>query len=124
MEKKKQAARAVIAAAAGTAIGFVSGLFGGGGGMLCVPLLERAMKEETKSAHATAILIILPITAVSAVMYLLNGFFEPIPALFAGAGVVGGGLLGALLLKALPGKLVALLFSLLMIAAGVTMALR
>ena len=110
--------------AAGAAIGLTSGLFGGGGGMLCVPLLERVLKEETKVAHATAILVILPITAASAVMYIINGFFELTPVLSAGAGVVAGGVCGALLLKKLPAKLVAFIFSLLMIAAGVVMVLR
>ncbi|MCL2797658.1 MAG: TSUP family transporter [Firmicutes bacterium] len=124
MEKKQKAARGILTVAAGAAIGLTSGLFGGGGGMLCVPLLERVLKEETKVAHATAILVILPITAASAVMYIINGFFELTPVLSAGAGVVAGGVCGALLLKKLPAKLVAFIFSLLMIAAGVVMVLR
>ena len=92
--------------------------------MLCVPLLEKVLKEKTKTAHATAILVILPITVASAAMYIINGFFELTPFLTAGAGIVAGGIGGALLLKVLPEKLVAFIFSLLMIAAGITLLLR
>ena len=42
------------------AVGFVNGFFGGGGGMLLVPLLEKAMKCPVKKSHATAIAISYP----------------------------------------------------------------
>jgi len=124
VKKLSGAMRQMLTVSVGAAIGITSGLFGGGGGMLCVPLLERMLQEETKVAHATAILVILPITVASAIMYIINDFFELEPVLTAGAGVVAGGVCGALLLKKLPAKLVAFVFSLLMIAAGITMVLR
>ena len=124
MKKKQGIFRQLLTVAAGAAIGFTGGLFGGGGGMLCVPLLEKGLGEETKTAHATAILVMLPITAASAVMYSINGYFEPVPVITAGVGVVAGGVGGALLLKVLPEKLTAFIFSLLMIAAGAVLALR
>lgn len=105
------------------AIGAVNGLFGGGGGMLCVPLLQKVLHLETKKAHATAILLILPITIGSAIAYGLNGYFEFSPITFISIGVLVGGVAGALLLKILPEQIVGIVFAILMIIAGVKLAL-
>lgn len=111
----------IISVSGGLAIGFVNGFFGGGGGMLCVPLLEKLLKEETKRAHATAILIILPISIVSAIIYIINGFFSPLDTIIAGTGVLAGGIAGALLLKILPPKVIGTIFALMMIGVGIKM---
>ncbi len=100
-------------------VGFVNGFFGGGGGMLCVPLLEYGAKLPTKQAHATAIPIILPITVASAVVYLAGGYFRIFDTVSVGSGVVIGGVAGALLLKKLSPFWVGLVFSLVMIGVGV-----
>lgn len=113
----------IIAGAGGLFIGFVNGFFGSGGGMLCVPLMEKALKEETKRAHATAILVILPISIASAVMYLINGYWDTTVTLTASLGVVLGGVGGALLLKVLPPKVIGLIFALMMIGVGLKLAL-
>lgn len=102
----------------GLLVGFINGFFGGGGGMLCVPLLEKILKEPTKKAHATAILIILPISIASAIIYLINGYFSLTGVLAAGGGVVAGGIAGALLLKKLPSFVVGIIFALMMIGVG------
>lgn len=106
----------------GLLIGFVNGFFGGGGGMLCVPLLEKVLNEPTKKAHATAILIILPISIASAIMYLINGYFSLYGTLATSGGVIAGGALGALLLKKLPSFIVGIIFSLMMIGVGIKLA--
>ena len=106
----------------GSLIGAVNGFFGGGGGMLCVPLLEKILHEPTKKAHATAILIILPISIASAIAYLIGGYFSPIDTLTVSGGVVSGGILGALLLKKLPPFAVGIVFALLMVGVGARLA--
>ncbi|MCL2375394.1 MAG: TSUP family transporter, partial [Firmicutes bacterium] len=88
-------AKPFLAVGGGTLVGFINGFFGGGGGMLAVPLLDKVLKEETKKAHATAILVILPITIASAVFYVLNGYFELKPTIFSSIGVIAGGIGGA-----------------------------
>lgn len=103
-------------------IGFVNGFWGGGGGMLCVPLLEKGLKLETKKSHATAIPIILPITIASASVYLYNGYFDFSKTLYVSIGVIVGGFIGSLLLKKLPQFVVQILFSAIMIFAGIKMA--
>lgn len=100
------------------AVGLVSGFFGGGGGMLCVPLL-RANGLEAKKAHATALLVILPLCVVSATIYIRNGYFDGNAVLCACIGVVFGSIVGALVLDRLSGTAVSVIFSLLMIAIGI-----
>ena len=114
----KKNAESIIKVSGGVLVGLINGFFGGGGGMLCVPLLEKVLQEPTKKAHATAILIILPISIASAVMYLLSGYFSLKGTLSVSVGVVAGGIAGALLLKRLPAFVVGILFALMMIGVG------
>lgn len=108
--------------AGGCVVGSVNGLLGGGGGMIAVPLLERA-GLPTRRAHATAIAVIAPTSLVSAVIYLALGLVPLPAALPVALGVTAGGLLGARLLPALPARAVDLLFGVLMLAAGARMLL-
>ena len=99
-------------------VGFISGFFGGGGGMLCVPLLEMSGLDE-KRAHATALAVILPICVVSATIYVINGYFDSTAVICACIGVVLGGAAGAAVLDKLNGSAVGIIFALLMIAVGI-----
>ena len=89
--------------------------------MIVVPFLTAFAKKPPLAAHATAILIILPVSFVSAILYLVNGYFET--ELFAAvcAGVTFGGFLGARALNLLSGGEATLLFSAVMFAAGLRM---
>lgn len=103
----------------GLAIGIANGFFGGGGGMICVPILEKALKIESKKSHATALAVMLPIALFSIIVYLIR---VPIDwAMFGtvGGGFVVGGALGALLLKNLSGKIVRIIFILVVLSAGI-----
>lgn len=82
-------------AVSGGAAGLVNGFFGGGGGMLLVPLLSRWLKLGDRRAFATSVAIILPLCALSSVIYLLRGGLDPetaLPYLIGGAlgGILGG----------------------------------
>ena len=65
--------RAAVSALLGLLVGAVNGLLGAGGGMLAVPLLTGAEGLPAKKAHATAIALILPLSAVSTLVYALTG---------------------------------------------------
>ena len=101
----------------GVLVGAVSGFFGGGGGMLCVPLLE-AYGMDCKRAHATALLVILPICIVSASIYIANGYFDFTAVMCAVIGVTLGAIAGALALDKLSGSAISIIFAVLMIAIG------
>lgn len=99
--------------------GFVNGFWGGGGGVVVVTLLLTTLKLHQKNAQATALLIILPLTLVSAVVYLVKGAVKWTPTLWATLGVALGGVVGALLLSKLKGNFVKVLFALVLVFGGV-----
>lgn len=101
----------------GGAIGLFSGLFGGGGGMIAVPLLAR-LGYAQKQAHATAILIILPVCVFSFILYALEGYYSGTVLIPTALGVTLGGVLGANLLGKLPTKTVGFIFAILQAVAG------
>ena len=68
-------------AVSGALAGAVNGLFGGGGGMVLVPLLSGWCGMEGKRSFATCVAVILPLSAVSAAGYLLRQGFELAAAL-------------------------------------------
>ena len=107
----------------GVVSGFINGLFGAGGGMVVVPMLIRLLKFKTKQAHATAILIILPLSLVSGLLYLSFGNFNATVGIPTSIGVILGGIVGAFLLSKISSKWIGTIFSVLMAAAGVKMML-
>ena len=117
MKKKRTAAFL----AGGALTGIANGLFGGGGGMIAVPFLEKAAGYPPPCAHATAIAVILPASLVSGIVYLFGGFIRLCVLLPVALGVAAGGFFGAKLLPVLPEKTVSLLFALFMLAAGLRM---
>lgn len=118
MDKKKKKA-----VGGGLALGAVNGLFGGGGGMIAVPILADVLGYSRKQAHATAILIITPVCAVSAITYIVNGFIDFSVIIPAAIGNVVGGLLGAKLLGKLPKLWVDIVFIAIMLVAGIRMVI-
>lgn len=100
--------------------GFLNGLFGTGGGMVVVPMLERAGYEEVKS-HAMSVSIILPICVLSAGIYLWNGHVALQDALPYLPWMLGGSLLGAWLLPRCKPRFLHIVFGLLILWAAVRM---
>lgn len=111
--------KALINYLCGGLIGFINGLFGGGGGMVAVPLLINALGYEQKKAHATAILIIAPVCLISCVAYLWNGYIKLNVLIPTAIGSVVGGLCGAGLLNKLSVEAVRAVFVVIMLVAGV-----
>ena len=104
----------------GILAGVANGFFGGGGGMLAVPLLQKTGLDGQK-AHATAILVILPVSLFSFLLYAIRGFYDFSVLVPTALGVTFGGLLGAKLLKLLPMKIISLVFAFLQAFAGLWM---
>lgn len=122
-EQKRQASgkKKAVMILAGLFIGAVNGLFGAGGGMLAVPCLTYIGSLDEKSAHATAIALILPLCLVSSIAYGVGASFENGVILPTVLGVTIGGILGACLLKKLSSNVVSFLFYALMLFAGLKM---
>lgn len=109
--------------AIGLITGFANGLFGSGGGTIVVPSMERFLGVEEHKAHATAISIILPLSLLSLVIYCWKTDVAWQIALWASAGGIFGGLVGARLLSKISGIWLHRIFGLFMIAAAVRMIL-
>jgi len=107
----------------GGVIGFLNGFFGGGGGVVGVPAIEKFLKVDNKTAHATCLALILPLSIISAGIYVFSGNINSSVFLFVGGGVLVGGVLGALLLKILPEKIVRIIFAVILFAGGVRLLL-
>lgn len=91
--------KALPARVAGALAGFANGLFGGGGGMVFVPILARWGDLSGRQLYATCVAVIFPVCLVSAAVYLFRGgvsIWEALPYLLGGAvgGFLGGKLYG------------------------------
>lgn len=105
----------------GTIIGVINGFFGGGGGMIVVPLLTNKFGFTQKEAQATAIFIILPISIASSIIYITKNSIDFAVGWSVILGVVIGGVCGALLLKKLNNLIVKSIFTVLMLVGGLFM---
>lgn len=103
----------------GIAIGIANGFFGGGGGMICVPLLEKVLKIDNKKSHSTALAVMLPIALFSIIVYLIRVPLDWAIFGFVGGGFVVGGAVGALLLSKLNGKIIRIIFVAVVLAGGI-----
>ncbi len=107
----------------GLFVGFANGLFGAGGGMIVVALLLYVAMLEDRKAHASALLVILPISLVSAVEYISKGAVELNASIFVTVGAVLGGILGSFVLKKINSKILPVMFFGIMIYVGIKMLL-
>ena len=118
-EQKKSAGLLLL----GFLSGAVNGLLGAGGGILLVRGVGKLSRSsaDPRDSFATALAVMLPISAVSALAYALGGSvggldFSPfiLPA-------VSGGLLGGLLLCVIDTRALRLIFSALVVWSGLSM---
>lgn len=115
---KSKKMKILISILSGVFIGFLNGFFGGGGGMIVVPLLIFLIGLEEKNAHATSLLCILPLSITSSIIYITNNNVNLMNFGLTSLGVIVGGIIGSLLLKKMNNKVIRIIFSLIMIIAG------
>ncbi len=103
---------------AGGAAGLANGLFGGGGGMVFLPVLSRWGRLEQRKLYATCVGAIFPVCLTSAAIYLLRGSVMLSAAAPYLAGGLIGGWLGGKLYGKVPTGLLRLLFAAFLFYAG------
>lgn len=113
----------LLTAAAGLAVGIVNGLLGAGGGMIAVPLLKKLGLNQ-KQAHANAVAVILPITVLSAALYLIKGYVRLSDCLIFIPGGLLGSLIGTYCLKKISPVWLKRLFGAFMVYAGVRLLIK
>lgn len=107
----------------GTLIGIVNGLLGAGGGMLAVPILKKLGLSQ-RQAHINAVAVILPITVLSAILYLYKDYVNLSDSLFYIPTGIIGSLLGTYILSKISPTLLKRIFGALMVYAGARLLLK
>ena len=111
------------AAAVGLAAGFLSGLFGVGGGILIVPALVFALGFEQRLAHGTSLAAVLPIASSGLVAYAIEDKVDWPVAVALSVGAVVGAIVGTRVLHVLPQRVLTLGFALLLVATAARLLL-
>lgn len=92
----------LILALIGLIGGFLSGMFGVGGGIIMVPLLVGLARMDQRRAAATSLVAIVPASLVGATTYFLNGHTDLVAGGFVIIGAVIGAIIGTRLLRRIP----------------------
>lgn len=107
----------------GLLTGFANGLFGSGGGIIAVPMLNSADIEQ-KKAHATSLALTLPLSVISMIFYTAKNSFDLYEALpLIPFGLIGA-VIGSIFLKKIPVKPLKIIFGAFLIIAGGRMILK
>ena len=102
----------------GIPVGFLNGFFASGGGIIAVLILQKFFDLDEKKAHATSIMIILPLTFAGVLIYTMSGFSDMPVILKASSTAALGALVGAKLLSRLSGRFIRIGFGVVMIIAA------
>jgi uncharacterized protein len=110
--------------AVGIAAGFLSGLFGVGGGILMVPAMVLLLSMEQRRAHGTSLTAILPIAVSGTIGYAVEGKVDWPVSVWLTLGAAGlGAVIGTHLLHVLPRRALAYGFAALLVATALRMVL-
>jgi uncharacterized membrane protein YfcA len=105
--------------AIGLTVGLLSGLMGVGGGIVMVPLLVLVAGFAQHRAHATSLAAIVPIAAVAATRFAIDGEVAYRTGVLLALGALAGAPVGARLLARLDEGTLKNAFGALMVAVGV-----
>jgi len=109
--------------AGGGLAGIINGMLGSGGGMVAVPVLKGA-GLDTRRAHSSSLAVVLPISAVSASLYVLGGNATVHDALpYIPGGIIGAAVGGYIMTRISP-DILRRIFGGFAIWAGLRMLLR
>lgn len=86
----------------GALAGLCNGLFGAGGGLFLVPLFTRWAGMDQRRAFATSVAVVLPLSLVSAGVYLCRGAVDLAAAWPYLLGGFAGGLLSGRVFTKVP----------------------
>lgn len=108
----------ILNALIGGLTGLANGIFGSGGGIIAVPMLQKS-GLSAKQAHASSLALTLPLSVVSAVIYGMHGSLpitDTLPLIPFG---LAGAIIGALTMKKIPTEVLKRIFGIILIASGV-----
>ena len=94
--------RILLVIATGVGAGFLSGLFGVGGGLVIVPALMAVLRMDQRRASATSLAAIIVTAAVGSATYALHGEVSWVGGALLVVGALVGSQIGVWLLRRLP----------------------
>ena len=107
----------------GAVCGLLNGLFGSGGGVAAVPLLER-LGLEARSSHATSVALIFFLSLASTVLYACgSGIAWRAAFSYMPTGLLGA-VVGAAVLKRINNDLLRRIFGVLILVSSVRILLQ
>ena len=107
----------------GLICGLLNGMFGSGGGVAAVPMLEESGIEAKKS-HATSVALIFVLSIATTVSYLLGDKLNfELAWQYIPYGVVGA-VAGSVLLKRMPNSLLRRIFGVIILAAAIRILVK
>jgi len=110
------------AAALGLVAGFLSGLFGVGGGILIVPILVLALQMDQRLAHRTSLTAVLPIAISGLVGFGSSASVDWPVAAALSVGAMLGAVIGTHALKVLPTRVLGLGFATVLLLSALLLA--
>ena len=119
--KKYEFKQIILLIGIGVFGGLINGLFGAGAGLLLVPLIKLVSRLDEKKVHATTLGCVMLMCISSSVVFLINKQVDFKITLWCFIGSLAGAILGTFLLQKFINKIINLIFSGLLIAAGVLM---
>lgn len=105
------------------AVGFLSSVFGIGGGIIHVPLMILILNFPPHVATATSFFILTISTLIGFVTHFLLGHVDLSRALWLAFGAITGGQLGARVSQRVDGRLIALMLAIALIFVGIRLML-
>ena len=94
----------------GLLVGFISGMFASGGGLLLIPTYIYLFKSSQKEARATAIFCILPMVITTSLFYWHDNYINWKVGILCAIGGAIGSFIGSKLLNILKSKYLKILF--------------
>lgn len=119
--KKIKLKEIIILISVGIVGGLINGLFGAGAGLLLVPLIKWVSKLDEKKVHATTLSCVLLMCVVSSVIFFVKKQIDYKLTLWCLIGSLIGAVTGTVLLQKFKNRVIDLIFSCLLIVAGVMM---
>ena len=119
--KKLNFKKVIILIGVGVAGGAINGMFGAGAGLVLVPLICASTKIDEKKVHATTLACVLLMCVVSSIIFVVKKQVDYKLTMWCLIGSLMGAILGTVLLQKFKNKIINLIFSCVLVLAGVLM---
>lgn len=108
----------------GIIVGFISGMFSSGGGLVLVPVGTYLLKMDDKKARATTLFCIMPMVVATAIIYNKNNLMDWGIGIRCAIGGIIGGILGGKCLSKISNKALKIFFIFFLLYAGVNLIIN